>query len=159
MKSDRWQRVQEVYFKALELPEVHRTPFLDSACDPEMRKEIESLLQCEGKIEKFLEPSTVNAAAAAVKRALSPESENSDAFIGRVIDDRYVITQHLGSGGMGDVYRADHNLMRTPVAIKRLGSRFRDRPEYRKRAVEEGRRAILLDHENLARVKDVVEES
>ena len=165
MQPERWQRLQKIYFKALKLPLGERPSFLDEACpdDAEMRAEVESLLRCETKIEQFLEPPAINAladisdAGGGFAGLANRDSDPYD-FIGRVVDDRYVITEIIGSGGMGDVYRADHRLLGTPVAIKRLGERFRKREEYLQRAIEEARRSTLLDHENIAKVKDVVEE-
>jgi eukaryotic-like serine/threonine-protein kinase len=162
MKIDRWQHVQDLYFRALEMPEVHRTPFLETACqdDPRMRQEVESLLQCEDKIGQFLEPMPMEVLEEMVDTDLTTgDAEDSDDIIGLTIADRYVVTQRIGSGGMGDVYRADHRLLGTPVAIKRLAPKFRDRTDYRQRFLEEARRALALDHENIAKVRDVVEEA
>jgi serine/threonine protein kinase/Flp pilus assembly protein TadD len=119
-----------------------------------MRQEVESLLRYENRIQGFLEdpPSVVGA----------PETDQTivdDEFIGEIIDGRYVVTQRVGAGGMGVVYRADHRLLGTAVAIKRLTPELRDRSEYRVHAVDEARRAGKLDHDNVARVIDVVEES
>jgi len=43
-----------------------------------------------------------------------------DDLSGSVIDGRYMVTQRLGAGGMGVVYKAVHQLMKREVAIKVL---------------------------------------
>jgi tetratricopeptide (TPR) repeat protein/tRNA A-37 threonylcarbamoyl transferase component Bud32 len=169
MSPDQWQRLQTVYHNAAELTPPERTPYLEKECsgDARMRQEIERLLDCEEKLGSFLENTAVEALVgmygadkSEVGTATTPwDGSETDYFIGTVIDDRYVVSEYLGSGGMGEVYRADHRLMGTPVAIKRLADKFRDVKEHRRRFVEEARRAVLLDHENIARIKDVVEES
>jgi len=42
------------------------------------------------------------------------------SFIGFVINDRYKILKQIGSGGMGDVFLAEHILLKKKVAIKIL---------------------------------------
>jgi len=53
MKTERWQRVQEVYLDAADrLPE-SRGPFLDEACadDDELLREVQSLLAADQVID------------------------------------------------------------------------------------------------------------
>ncbi|HEX6324078.1 MAG TPA: hypothetical protein VFZ36_10160, partial [Vicinamibacterales bacterium] len=46
---ERWQRIEELFHRAAELPPEARSAFLDAACadDPGLRHEVESLLAAE----------------------------------------------------------------------------------------------------------------
>src|SRR5687768_858254 len=167
MTPDRWERLQKVYFDAIALAEVERASYLEEVCggDTELQDEIRALLHCQQKVDTFLESTAIDALTVAYHAQIIDDtetletSEAVDSFIGRVVDERYFVTKFVGSGGMGSVYRADHRLLGSAVAIKRLAPHFRDHFEHRVRFIEEARRAVLLDHENVARVIDVVEES
>ena len=165
MNPDRWQKVQNLYFTAIELPSSERTTFLKQTCaqDPEIQREVQSLLDSENKMGEFLQQTAIDVLVAAYGEDIaddpSAEQADRDELIGAVIAERYLVREHIGSGGMGDVYRADHRLLGTPVAIKRLAERFRSRADHRRRFVAEARRAVMLDHENIADVKDVVEKA
>jgi len=168
MSPDRWQRLQTLYHNAAELTPPERTPYLEKECsgDAGMRQEIEGLLDCEDKLGGFLDNTAVEALVGMYGAVTSEDVTGGpwdeapiDDFIGKRVDDRYVVKTYIGSGGMGDVYLAKHFLLETPFAIKRLAGRFRDIKEHRQRFIDEARRALMLDHENVARIKDVVEDS
>src|SRR5690242_13162237 len=46
--------------------------------------------------------------------------DGTDTLVGRILDGKYVVEEHLGRGGMGSVYRARHLLIGDDVAIKVL---------------------------------------
>ena len=150
MNPDRWQKVQNLYFTAIELPSCERTTFLEQTCaqDPEIQREVQSLLDSENKMGEFLQQTAIDALVAAYGEDIaddpSAEQADRDELIGAVIAERYLVREHIGSGGMGDVYRADHRLLGTPVAIKRLAERFRSRADHRRRFVAEARRAVMV---------------
>lgn len=85
--------------------------------------------------------------------AWSPQSA-STLSVGDQIG-RFEIIGALGSGGMGEVYRArDPQLMRD-VAIKVLPAAFSDDPNRRRRFEREARAAAALNHPNIIAVHDV----
>ena len=45
-------------------------------------------------------------------------------MVGRLLDNRYQLTEKIGSGGMADVYRAQDVLLDRVVAVKILHSNF-----------------------------------
>ncbi len=65
----------------------------------------------------------------------------------------YVITDWIGQGGMGQVFKAEHNFMGREVAIKVLPQQ-RSTPESIGRFLREIRMQAQLDHANLVRAYD-----
>ena len=77
-----------------------------------------------------------------------------DPLIGRTFDGKYRLTERLGQGGMGTVYRATHLLIDRPVAIKVLNPRFVEDEEAQERFRREARAAGRLQHMNAVAVTD-----
>src|SRR6201993_4678480 len=69
---------------------------------------------------------------------------------------RFAILHRIGSGGMGDVYRADDTKLNRPVALKRITRVGND--SYRQRLWTEARYASRLSGAHIAAVYDVLEE-
>ncbi len=61
---------------------------------------------------------------------------------------------HLGAGGMGAVYKAEHLAMAQPVAIKVLLTDGVNDPSMVKRFIREARSCFRIDHPNCVRVSD-----
>lgn len=75
---------------------------------------------------------------------------------GRVVGG-YRIEGLLGSGGMGQVYRATQLSMNRQVALKVLSPRYTENTRFRERFLREARFAGSLQHPNLIAVHDVGE--
>ena len=71
---------------------------------------------------------------------------------------RFVIEARLGSGGMGEVYRALDTRLKRTVAIKRMSVRGGLTAEDHTLFLREGQRASSLQHPNIASIYDVFEE-
>ncbi|MBX9580936.1 MAG: serine/threonine protein kinase, partial [Gemmataceae bacterium] len=71
---------------------------------------------------------------------------------------RYLILDQIGSGGMGQVFLAEHAAMRRLVAVKVLSVAATDDPVARERFVREARAAGTLDHPNVVRVFDLCQD-
>src|SRR5262249_27585023 len=69
---------------------------------------------------------------------------------------RYVILEHIGRGGMSTVYRAEHELLGTELAVKILAPELADASTFRARFLEEARFAAQLsrEHSNILRIYD-----
>lgn len=71
----------------------------------------------------------------------------------------YVLLDRIGSGGMGEVYRAVHRVMRREVAIKRLKSGAFKTPGLTDRFMREVRTAAMLSHPNIVTAYDAGEDA
>ncbi len=69
----------------------------------------------------------------------------------------YEIVSRLGSGGMGDVYRATDTRLDRVVAVKVLMSQVADDPQRRQRFEREARAVSSLNHPNICALFDVGE--
>ena len=149
-----WERLQEIFARATDLPEAERRAFVlrESAGDARLSNELLDLIAADAgnSASAFL----TNALGAAID-ATSRDRRN--ALVGRILGN-YRLTSVLGHGGTGTVYlaeRADRQYS-AQVAIKvvdsatlhgDLGLRFRSE------------RQILasLNHANIARLVDAGE--
>ncbi|HEX8412050.1 MAG TPA: serine/threonine-protein kinase [Thermoanaerobaculia bacterium] len=83
---------------------------------------------------------------------------NEDQFApGTMIAGRYRIASILGSGGMGEVYRADDTRLDQPVALKFLPARLARDPILRARLSDEVRLGRQIAHPNVCRIYDIVD--
>lgn len=83
-----------------------------------------------------------------------PTSSVTDPFVSRTLDEKYLIEEPVGAGGMGAVYRARHLSMDRPVAIKFLHQRLVQDEAARNRFQAEARAAVKLCHPNAVSVTD-----
>jgi serine/threonine-protein kinase len=76
---------------------------------------------------------------------------------GTIVADRYRIASLLGSGGMGEVFRADDMKLGQAVALKFLPARVAREGLLLGRLHEEVRLGRLIAHPNVCRIYDIVE--
>jgi eukaryotic-like serine/threonine-protein kinase len=151
-KTDRWRTIEDLFYRALEVPESERASFIESNSDgdSEIVREVQSL------IDSDTAAATGSFAAAAVKKALVSfhAAENAATAPGRRVG-RYRLIEEIGRGGMGTVYLAtrDDDTYLKNVAIK-LVRRGMDTDFILARFRRERQILASLEHPNIARLLD-----
>ena len=142
-----WQRVRDVFHAALEQPADGRAEYLVRVCEGEedTRCEVESLLAAYGASDGFLERAVVDIARE--KRGDALPALRSGDRVGN-----FEIVGSLGSGGMGEVYRARDAQLRREVAIKLLPRAVADDPQRLARFDRESRILAALNHPHIATI-------
>ena len=138
MTPERWQKLSNVLYQALELAPEDRPAFLDRVCasDTTLRREIESLLSASDEMRSsFLKSSSL-------AMTIKP---------GTRLDD-YEVETLIGSGGMGEVYRARDTRLKRAVAIKVLPQFVSNDPDRLRRFEQEAQAAAALNHPNILAV-------
>lgn len=83
------------------------------------------------------------------------QTTGAGTFAGQVLDGKYRIEAKLGSGGMGDVYRATRLLIGDTVAVKILHPHLAREPQAAERFRREAVMATKLRHRNVVAIYDV----
>ena len=99
MRIDQWERVKQLYSKALDLEPGQRQEYLDTVCagDPSGRADIEALLAFEQHARGFLETPALDVVAKAIVAG-----EYGWDLAGRTLV-HYRVIERIGAGGMGVV--------------------------------------------------------
>jgi serine/threonine-protein kinase len=74
---------------------------------------------------------------------------------GAVLDERFIVERHLGTGGMSHVIAARHVALGRRVALKLLRAEHADNPEIIARFLREARGIARLSNEHVVDVMDV----
>ena len=95
--------------------------------------------------------------AATVQGAASALAADDEVELvaGQILDGKYAVGEIIGSGAMGTVYEATHVLLGRKVAIKTLGSVYRQGLEMSGRFLAEGRVLASLAHPHVIHVYDL----
>jgi eukaryotic-like serine/threonine-protein kinase len=135
MTPKQWELVREVLYRVLERPASERSDYLDEVCgaDSELRLQVESLIRSSAS-----DPGIVPSNVFEVLR-LRPGTKI----------DQFDIVSLLGSGGMGEVYRARDTQLGREVAIKILPPAFAEHQDRLRRFEQEARSAAALNHPNI----------
>jgi serine/threonine-protein kinase len=165
MTRERWERVNDLFHRALERGPGERAAFLAKACaDDEVRREVESLLAYDDESTMEQYAGDVAAAWLAESRpggadaagAAGAESEHGGRALeeGAIFGGRYDIEALLGRGGMGEVYLARDARLGRRVAIKLLAGEAPGGAGYR-RFEREARAIARIAHPNVCTIHEV----
>lgn len=76
-----------------------------------------------------------------------------------ILDHRYELLEHIGGGGMADVYKAHDNVLDRLVAVKILHAQLAGDAEFIEKFHREAQGAAKLSHSNIVNIYDVGEEA
>jgi serine/threonine protein kinase/Tol biopolymer transport system component len=155
MSDTRWQRIEEVFHQAADLEPAQRVHFLDTACtdDDELRREVESLLANDNTEDNIVE----TAVSKAVDQLPDEQANASDDLVGKNIGP-YLVTELIGKGGMGMVFKARDTQLNRSVAIKALPTDRLTDPERKRRFLQEAKATSALNHPNIVTVHGITQE-
>ena len=145
LSLERWQEVSGIFKLAIELEGEAREAYLAKACahDESMRDEVSRLISSHEKASAdnfigtppYAEPN-------------SSDAEGRRLAIGQRLG-RYQVTEHLGTGGMGEVYLATDSSLDRLVALKILSGDLAHDKRRMQRFQQEGRMVSSLNQPNI----------
>src|SRR4051794_17355185 len=150
MGENVWRRVEEVFYDIADVPAGDRAALLDQACSgyPDLRREVEALLDARDRIGDFLAPEGL------VREIATLTPEPAIARVGTTLGG-YEIVDVLGAGGMGDVYRARDARLGREVALKILPPHLTHDASRVARFRSEARAASALNHPNAVTIYEI----
>ena len=150
MEPERWVRVKALFGACLELPAKARDTLLERECagDPDLRREVESLLEASARAAA--RDDTLPDAVVEARRDLARELELEGQVVGA-----YRILERIGEGGMGVVFRAERadGQFTRRVAVKVIRPENAT-PGLLRRFADERQTLAALEHPHIAHLFD-----
>lgn len=156
MSPTQWKKIDELLDTALDLPPERHAAFLDEACagDEELRRELVSLLAAHEKAGSFIETTPGHGLSTLfAERGLAQSQTQAQTLVGRTLG-HYEVVALIGSGGMGEVYKARDPRLDRNVAIKVLPQHLSSHPEAMNRFEREAKAVAALSHPNILAIHD-----
>ncbi|HEV8041943.1 MAG TPA: serine/threonine-protein kinase [Bryobacteraceae bacterium] len=147
MDQARWDRIQTLFQRAIDIPASEQHDFLRTACDGDdvLMDEVLAMLSEDARGTSLLDGDLPSVADAMLRGV--PPSFTSTEF------GTYRIKKLLGEGGMGVVYLAERQDIGSVVAIKLLRDAFLS-PARVERFVIEQKTLAKLEHPFIAAILD-----
>ncbi len=147
MDSERWEKIQRIFHDTADLPRAEQDAFLNAACgsDHDLAADVMTLLR-----EDAAGGSLLDHGVAQVARQVMVDS--ASLLISGELGP-YKVKKVLGEGGMGVVYLAEREDLKSSVAIKILRDAWLS-PARRERFASEQRMLAQLNHPSIARLYD-----
>jgi len=148
MTTNQWQRVEELFNQAADLPPAEREAWLEQQCggDTALLERVRALLASDSEAGGFVEGQI----AGAVMQFHAVDSRQQSRRAGP-----YILTEVLGRGGMGTVYlgQRDDGEYQGEVAVKLVRPGM-DTDFFLARFKRERQAMARLQHPNIARLLD-----
>jgi serine/threonine-protein kinase len=158
MDESRSQQAEQLFIEALELEPTAREAFLDRACgnDKALRRDVKTLLDASARSADYFDKLPERMGIARLMSGGADERPDAAPIAGEAGQQfgQYTLTEPVGSGGMGTVWRAARSDGRFEgnVAVKLL-SRLAGGAAPERFALE-GQYLAKLTHPNIARLLD-----
>lgn len=161
MTDERWREIERLYHEAVERDPAERGTFLTGACagDDALRREVQSLLDARATGNDFMEDPAAEAYLPFLPDALiSVPDPKQPPTLGQLVGrslGTYRLEALIGSGGMGEVYRAVDTRLNRTIAIKVLPAGVSNDTERRDRFRREAKIVSSLNHPHICALYDV----
>ncbi len=151
MNPERWQQISRIFKSAISLDGSVRAAYVKERCgtDDDLREEVERLIESHVQADDhdFIGGHAVEKAA----DLFAGEEEQQILQKGQHFG-AYVILDHLGTGGMGQVYRAQDSRLDRTVALKILSPDIAADKRRMQRFRQEAKVASSLNHPNIVTI-------
>ena len=148
LKPERWQQISRIFNRAISLDAAARAAYVEQKCgtDSDLRAEVERLIESHDQAEEgdFIGGLAVEDVA----EEFTEGEETLALHKGQQFGD-YLILDHLGTGGMGEVYLARDSRLDRTVALKILASDVAADKRRMQRFRQEAKVASSLNQPNI----------
>ena len=158
MSEDYLHKLEDIYSRAVKIPQTKQLEFIKKECDGniDLYEELRSMLF--GGNETVDVDSALKGNSIISRIGSLPESnqvQSADPFLNKRIE-HYLITKKIGAGGMGSVYKAVDNKLQRTIAIKFLMNQNQTH-DLHERFLREARSAASLNHPHIVTIYEIGE--